>query len=128
MGYTRRRAVLSEIERQCSIALLAYNDCACALQAREAVRFWRSLEVLRTAAERLDQLLRPGDTAEWLGASELSALYASSAGLLPGTLHEMPLPDCARYFDSETLPALLAAVAELSYRAHEQMAYLRQVV
>jgi len=126
MGYTRRRAVLSEIERQCSIALLAYDDCASALQAQDAERFWRSLDGLRLAADRLDQLLQPGDGAEWLGAADLPALRAPV--VCSGYLCEMALPDCARFFDSEALPSLLAAVAELSHRAREQMAYLRQVV
>jgi len=126
MGYTRRRAVLSEIERQCSIALLAYNDCASALQSQEAGRFWRSLERLRLAAARLDQLLQPGDGAEWLDVSDLLALRTWVVdGVSPGAV---PLPDCARFFDSEALPSLLAAVAELRHRTREQMAYLRQVV
>jgi hypothetical protein len=108
MGYTRRRAVLSEIERYCAIALLAYHDCAGALKAGDAKHFQRSLALLRDAAERLDQLLRPVDTAEWLGVAEGS-----------------PLHRCA---DADALPDLMSAVAELRHRAEQEMEYLRQVV
>jgi len=108
MGYTRRRAVLSEIERYCGIALRAYRDCACALKAGDAEHFARSLALLRETAERLDQLLRPADTAEWLGVTEASPLH--------------------RRTDSDALPDLMSAVAELSHRAEQEMAYLRQVV
>ncbi|HUK16250.1 MAG TPA: hypothetical protein VLW65_07530 [Bryobacteraceae bacterium] len=128
MGYTRRRAVLSDIERLCSIALAAYGDSANALKAGEAERFWRSLERLRIAAAELDGLLSPGDTSEWLGLSEQSPLHQTGAGPLPARLTGMPLPDCARFFDSDALPALLVAVAELNHAAQERMAYLRQVV
>jgi hypothetical protein len=132
MGYTRRRAVLSEIERLCALALLAYSDSADALKAGEAERFWRSLELLGTATEQLSQLLWPDaaevDAAEWLGVPDRSPLHRGGPRPFQEPPHEMPLPDCARFFDSDALPSLLAAVAELGCRAHEQMDYLRQVV
>ena len=110
------------------MALLAYGDSANASKTGEAERFWRSLEQLRTAAEQLDGLLWPGDTAEWLGISERSPLHQTGRGPLPAWLAGMPLPDCARFFDSDALPALLVAVAELNHAAQDRMAYLRQMV
>jgi len=127
MGYTRRRAVLNEIERLCSVVLLAYCDSAGALKAGEGERFWRSLELLLTAADQIDALLWPGETAAWLGIPDRSPLHQTGRRRLPKST-AMPLPDCAHFFDSGTFPSLLAAVAELSHRAHEENAYLRQLI
>jgi len=128
MGYTRKRAVLSEIERLCSMALLAYGDSADALKTGEAERFWRSLEWLRAAADQLDRLLWPGDTAEWLGISERSPLHQTGQWPLPTRPAGMPLAECAGFFDAGALPELLVAVAELNQAAQDRTAYLRQMV
>src|SRR5215469_2298950 len=105
MGYTRRRAVLSEIERLCSLVLLAYEDSADALKAGEADRFWRSLELLRVAAEQLGALLWPtaaeNEMAEWLGVPEMSPLHLGSPESFREPPHATPLPDCARFFDAD---------------------------
>jgi hypothetical protein len=128
MGYARRRAVLNEIERLCSAALLAYCDSANALRAGEADRFWGSLALLRAAAEQLDRLLWPGETAEWLGISDRSPLRQQGRSPFPEPFPGVPLPDCARFFDSDLLPSLLAAVADLNHSARERIAYMRQMI
>lgn len=127
MGYTRKRAVLSEIERHCAVALLAYSECAGALKAGEAPRFQRALELLRTAAGRLAQLLRPGETADWLGVPLNSPLHRWDS---PARRPEAAgaLRSWAGFYDSGALPDLMSAVAELNHRAEEEMAYLSQVV
>ena len=132
MGYTRRRALLSEIERLCSLVLLAYEDSAGALKAGEAARFWRSLDLLRAAAQQLGGLLWPGaseyEPAAWLGVPDMSPLHPSGSRLFRPPQAAAPLPDCAHFLDSDTLPALLSAVAELNHCAHEHVTYLRQVM
>jgi hypothetical protein len=126
MGYTRRRAVLHEIERLCAVVLSAYGESAAAIQSSEPERFWRSLELLLTAADQIEALLWPGETAEWLGVPERSPLHHRRLRFSGAAA--LPLPDCARFFDADALPSLLAAVAELGHRVEEESAYLRRVV
>lgn len=130
MGYTRRRAALCEIDRLCSLLLLAYEGSAKALKAGEAERFWRSLELLQVCADQLDGLLGPAaaenEFAEWLGIPESSPLRAGNSFHEPP--RSTPLPDCARLVDAGALPALLAAVADLNRLAHDRMEYLQQVM
>lgn len=132
MGYTRRRAVLSEIERLSSLVLLAYEGSAEALKAGAAEGFWRSLELLRGAVEQLEALLWPpaaeDEIARWLGVSEKSPLHLGHREPFREPPRATQLTDCARFFDADALPALLAAVADLNHEAQERMAYLRQVV
>ena len=132
MGYTRRRALLSEIERHCAVAMLAYSDSVEALKERDSERFWRSLKLLLAAAETLDVLLWPApaesEPAAWLGISALSPLHRSGPRFLPDALDRMSLAECARFLECNTLPDLMAAVADLSHRAREQENYLRHVI
>lgn len=71
MLYRRRRILLSEIDRQCSFALMAYGDATTALQTRDSERLWYSLEGLVTAATRLHHLLWPSPNASLAWAVEL---------------------------------------------------------
>jgi hypothetical protein len=128
MGYTRRRAVLCEIERLCATALSVYSDCVTALQSGDAHRFWRSLELLSAATDQLDCLVWAGDTAEWLGISAASVLHRTRSRRSPGSFDGIPLPLCGSFLDSDGLPALLAAVAELGRVAEERIADLRHIV
>lgn len=128
MGYTRRRAVLCEIERMCAAVLSAYWDCAQALGDRDARAFRRFLEVLSAAAEQLERLVWAGDTAEWLGVSANSVLHRTGGRPSAGPLEGIPLSYCAWFLDSEELPGLLAAVAELRQLTDRRLQSLRQVV
>lgn len=128
MGYTRRRAVLCEIERFCAAVLAAYSDCASALQAGDGHCFWRSLEVLSTAADQLDRLVWEGDTADWLGIPASSVLHRIRSQPSAGSFNGIPLPHCAWFLDSHDLPGLLAAVAEVGHLAEERLASLRRLV
>src|SRR5579872_7126811 len=71
MLYRRRRILYSEISRQSSFVLMAYGDSTAALQARDADRFWYSLEALVTAATRLHDLLWPSSDASPGAAGDL---------------------------------------------------------
>jgi hypothetical protein len=71
MVYRRRRILLKEIERQCGIALTAYDEAAAALQRHNPDRFWYSLQGLTTAAGHLESLLWPAPNASIGWAAEL---------------------------------------------------------
>lgn len=71
MVYRRRRILLSELERQCGIALMAYDDAAAALQKHNADRFWYALQGLTAAAGHLEGMLWPVPNAATGWASEL---------------------------------------------------------
>ena len=71
MVYRRRRILLSELERQCGIALMAYDDAAAALQKHNADRFWSALQALTAAAGNLEGMLWPVPNAAIGWASEL---------------------------------------------------------
>ena len=71
MVYRRRRILLSELERQCGIALMAYDDAAAALQKHNADRFWYALQGLTAAAGHLEGILWPVPNAAIGWASEL---------------------------------------------------------
>lgn len=76
MVYRRRRILLSEIERQCGIALIAYDEAAAALQKHDPERFWSALQSLTTAAGQLDALLWPAPNASIGWAAELREALA----------------------------------------------------
>jgi hypothetical protein len=73
MVYRRRRILLSEIDRQCRFAMIAYGDASTAIETRDAERCWYSLQGLLAAVAQLHELLWPsaGDSPEW--ALELRA-------------------------------------------------------
>jgi len=67
MVYRRRRILLSEIDRQCRFAMIAYGDASAALERRDAERCWYSLQALLAAAMQLHGLLWPsaGPSLAW---------------------------------------------------------------
>jgi hypothetical protein len=71
MLYRRRRILLSEIDRQCGFALMAYGDATTALQTRDSERLWYSLDALVSAAARLHRLLWPSPDGSLAWAVEL---------------------------------------------------------
>jgi hypothetical protein len=76
MVYRRRRILLSEIERQCAHALIAYDDAAAALQKHDADRFWYCLQALTTAAGQLAGVLWPVPNGSTGWAAELREALA----------------------------------------------------
>ena len=71
MVYRRRRILLSEIDRQCRFAMIAYSDASAALERRDAERCWYSLQGLVAAALQLHRLLWPEPDASQVWALEL---------------------------------------------------------
>ena len=128
MGYTRRRAVLCEIERLCAAALSEYSDCVSALQAGDAHRFRHSLQLLFATAGQLERLAWTDETAEWLGISASPALHRARGRPEAGSFDGIPLPHCAWFLESSELPAWLAAVAEVGQLAEARLAELRLIV
>jgi len=59
MVYRRRRILLSEIDRQCRFAMIAYGDACSALEKRDAERCWYALQGLLAAGMQLNRLLWP---------------------------------------------------------------------
>jgi hypothetical protein len=59
MVYRHRRILLSEVDRQCRFAMIAYADACSALERRDAERCWYSLQGLIAAAMQLHRLLWP---------------------------------------------------------------------
>jgi len=68
MIYRQRRVLLSEIDRQCRFAMIAYADACSALERRDAERCWYSLQGLVSAAMQLNHLLWPpyGSSPDWV--------------------------------------------------------------
>lgn len=125
MVYRRRRILLSEIDRQCRFAMIAYGDACAALETRDAERCWYSLQALIAAAVQLHQLLWPSrhGSHEWAvelrGALEVSddsalnqprlasafdniATLESWSSPHSGSLDDAALAECVRCFDPET--------------------------
>ncbi|HEY2019089.1 MAG TPA: hypothetical protein VGH38_36535 [Bryobacteraceae bacterium] len=71
MVYRRRRILLSEIDRQCRFAMIAYSDASAALERRDAERCWYSLQGLIAAALQLHRLLWPEPDSSQASAVEL---------------------------------------------------------
>ena len=145
----RRLILLSEIGRQCRFALEGYDEAMAAMAARNADRFWHSLEAILTAAGPLyalaaaaglrlaeDSALRAPELAHVAEVDSWqpwrSEIEPSNFGL-GGFTHAHP-GECARYFDLDTsifilfghifeMPPLLAEIAELEHRAEAEIEY-----
>ena len=79
MIYRRKRVLLSEIERQCRFALMAYDDASAALRRRDAERVWYALQGLLTASAHLRRLLaRAADLRAAIGLPDDSPLNERS--------------------------------------------------
>jgi hypothetical protein len=157
MVYRRRRILLSEIDRQCRFAMIAYSDACAALEGRDAERCWYSLQGLIAAATQLRGLLWPSAAtsldwaAEFRGAldvtdesplnqPQLRSALDPVANLVSSTsLADATQAECVRCFDPETgaitlfgnvveLPPLLNAITELAQKAERESQHLREVV
>lgn len=143
----RRLILLSEVERQCRFALTGYGDANAAIAARDADRFWHSLESILSAAGQLHalasaagltiaddsplntpDLAHAADVDDWRPLRpELEPSNFGPAGFTPAAPGA-----CARYFDLDTsiyisfghvfeMPSLLTAIADLGHRAEMEL-------
>jgi hypothetical protein len=143
----RRLILLSEVERQCRFALMGYDDALASMSARDAERFWHSLEGILFAAAQLPALASaagiplaedsPLQTPELAHAADVESwrpprpdLEGSNFG--PGGFTRAHPGECARFFDLDTsifilfghifeMPPLLTAIADLCHRAEMEL-------
>jgi hypothetical protein len=139
----RRLILLSEVERQCRFALMGYGDASTAIAARDADRFWHSLDTILSAASQLPalaaaaglplddesplhtpDLAHAADAASW--RPQRPELELSNFG--PAGFTRANPGECARFFDLDTsifisfghvfeIAPLLSAIADLNHRA-----------
>lgn len=143
----RRLILLSEVERQCRFALMAYNDASAAIPVHDADRFWHSLEGILAAAGQLHTLASaaglaiaddsPLNTPELAHAADVASWQPRRSELEPSNFGPSGFTrahpgECARFFDLDTsifilfghifeMPALLTAIADLGHRAEMEM-------
>lgn len=143
----RRLILLAEVERQCRFALTGYDAAIAAIPARDAERFWHSLEEILSAAGHLPALASAAglDLAEDspLNAPELAhaadveswrplrpEIELSNFG--PSGFTRANPGECARFFDLDhsifisfghifEMPSLLSAIADLGHRAEMEL-------
>ncbi len=145
----RRLILLSEIDRQCRFALEGYDEAMNAMAARNAERFWHSLEAILAAAGQLHGLTAaaglpladdsPLRAPELAHVAEVDSWQPRRSEITPsnfgpdGFTRAHP-GECARFFDLDTsifilfghifeMPPLLAEIAELEHRAEAEIEY-----